>query len=268
MVIRRDKVLRGFDEECRTFLMEQLQQRGVIFHKPTTINAIKKGNGDDGKVVHLADGSSIECDLVLCATGRKPKTANIGLEGVGVQMRDNGEVIVDEWQKTNIDSIYAIGDCTGTLQLTPVALAEGHALADTLYGGNVRQPDLENVATAVFCQPNLGTVGLTEAQAVQKYGRVKVFTSTYTPLKHRVSMNKGKEFMKVLVDEASDRVVGIHIIAHGAGDICQGFACAIKCGMTKAQMDSTIGIHPTAAEELVTMRTMKRIAEAQSTSSI
>jgi len=266
IVLRKENILRGFDDETRTFLMAQMVAQGFIFHTLTNLQQVEK-TGDNAFRVTLtpstAEGpaaSVLECDLVLGATGRKPKTDGLGLEAAGVAIdARTKEIIVDVDGCTSVPSIYAVGDCTSAMKLTPVALEQGHAFADTFYGGAPRHADLESVATAVFSNPNLGTVGLTEAQAVEKYGKVKVFTSSYTPLKHRVSGNTHtKDFMKMLVDSASDRVVGIHIVGHGAGDILQGFAVAIKCGATKRQVDLTVGIHPTAAEELVTMRTVKR----------
>lgn len=165
--------------------------------------------------------------------------------------------MVDEWQRTNVPSIYAIGDCTDTLQLTPAALAEGHCFADTQYGpGPARRADLDNVATAVFSQPNLATVGLTEQEAVNQHGEadIRVFKSEFRPMKHTLSGLPERNFMKIVVHRETDRVLGMHMVGHGAAEIMQGFAAAIKCGATKAQLDSTIGIHPTTAEEFVTMR--------------
>ena len=261
IVIRKDKILTGFDDDTRTHLQEQMIEQGFILHTMTNISKIDK-KSDNLYVVSLDENGTavdLEVDLVMAATGRQPKVDGMGLEEVGVEIHPRTkEIIVDESGKTSVDSIYSLGDCTSAMKLTPVALEQGHAFADTFYGKKPRSAQLENVATAVFSNPNLGTVGLTEAQAVAKYGKVKIFTSTYTPLKGRVSGSTEKDFMKMIVDSESDRVVGIHMVGHGAGDIMQGFAVAIKCGATKAQVDSTVGIHPTAAEELVTMRTMKR----------
>ena len=262
IIIRKDKILTGFDEDTRTHLQEQMIEQGFHIHTMTNIAKVTK-EAEDSYVVSLIEknGTELELkvDLIMAATGRKPKVDGLGLEQVGVAINERTkEIIVNESGQTSIDSIFALGDCTSAMKLTPVALEQGHAFADTYYGNKPRVPQLENVATAVFSNPNLGTVGLTEAQAVQKYGKVKIFISSYTPLKGRVSGATEKDFMKMIVDSASDRVVGIHMVGHGAGDIMQGFAVAIKCGATKAQMDSTVGIHPTAAEELVTMRTVTR----------
>ena len=266
IVLRKAEILRGFDDDTRVHLRAQLESAGYIIHAETNLTQVEK-TADGSYRVHLAPSTAsgpaacvVGCDLVLGATGRKPKTAGLGLDAVGVALNRAGEIETDADGKTSVPSIFAVGDCTTAMKLTPVALEQGHAFADTFFGGRPRHADLLNVATAVFSQPNLGTVGLTEAQAVEAYGRVQIFTSTYTPLKGRVSGATQKDFMKLLVDSASDRVVGIHMVGHGAGDILQGFAVAIKCGCTKAQLDSTVGIHPTAAEELVTMRTLTREA--------
>merc|ERR1711871_749454 len=214
-----------------------------------------------------ANGTAVvleNVDLCLAATGRKPKLQGLGLEKAGVKVDEKtGEIIVDNQGKTSCDSIYAIGDCTSAPKLTPVALEQGHCFADTFYGGKTRLPDLESVATAVFSYPNVGTVGLTEEDAVNKYGKVVVYNSRYTPLKNHIGQvetpiaDRGKDYMKCIVDPVTDRVVGLHMVGDGAGEIMQGFATAIKCGCTKKQLDLTIGIHPTAAEEFVTMRTAK-----------
>ena len=271
IIIRRDHVLRGFDEDIRKHLQKEMLKNGFHIHTNTTIEKVEKvgednftcvlksSNGDDtGNLVFE------NCDFVLGATGRKPKLKGLGLEKAGVKIDERtGEVLVDEMGRTSVESIFSMGDCTGAMKLTPVALEQGHAFADTFYGDKARLPDLESVATAVFSYPNVGTVGLTEAEAVAKYGHVRIFNSTYTPLKCHVGQahldikDRSKDYMKILVDTATDKVVGIHVITDNAGELMQGFACAIKCGVTKAQMDLTIGIHPTAAEELVTMRTAK-----------
>jgi glutathione reductase (NADPH) len=267
LVLRKDKILTGFDDDTRSHLQQQMEEQGFHFHYLSNVQQVEK-TGEGAFRVHLTpskeggpEASVIDCDLVMGATGRAPKVDGLGLEEVGVKVdARTKEIVVDANGQTSVPSIYSVGDCTSALKLTPVALEQGHAFADTFFGGKPREAELENVATAVFSNPNLGTVGLTEAQAVAKYGRVKVYTSSYTPLKGRVSGSTAKDFMKMLVDEASDRVVGIHMVGHGAGDIMQGFAVAIKCGATKAQVDLTVGIHPTAAEELVTMRTVKRVS--------
>lgn len=266
IIIRRDKILRGFDEDARTHLQEQMLNNGFIIHTHRNLAEVQKVGDDNFRVTlsNAIDGEEPSqellegCDLVMAATGRKPKIDGLGLEAAGVDYNPRTkEILVNENGQTSVPSIFAVGDCTSALKLTPVALEQGHAFADTYFGGKPRNADLENVATAVFARPNLGTVGLTEAQAVEKYGRVKVYTSTYTPLKNKVSGSNQKDFMKMLVDSESDRVVGIHMVGHNAGEVMQGFAVAMKCGVTKAQVDSTVGIHPTSAEELVTLREPK-----------
>jgi len=191
---------------------------------------------------------------VMYATGRAPNSHGLGLEKVGVGLDDAGAVIVDECSQSSVPSIYAIGDLTNRRNLTPVAIAEGHALADSLFGGRPRSIDYDNVPSAVFSQPPVGTVGLTEAEARTRYAAVDIYKSGFKPLKHTLSRRDERALMKLVVDRETDRVVGAHIVGPYAGEIIQGVAIAIKCGATKAQFDATIGLHPTAAEELVTMR--------------
>jgi glutathione reductase (NADPH) len=191
----------------------------------------------------------------MYATGRLPKTKNMGLEAAGVEMNEIGAVAVDAYSQSSVPNIYAIGDCTDRLNLTPMAIAEGQAFAETLFHDNPIKPDHTDVATAVFSHPPIGTVGLTEEEARERYGEVDIYKSTFRPLKHTLSGRDEKTFMKLIVDPASDRVLGCHMIGPDSGEIIQGFSVAIKCKATKAQFDATIGIHPTAAEEFVTMRT-------------
>ena len=190
----------------------------------------------------------------MYATGRHPNTSGIGIEKAGVALNERGAVIVDKDWRTNIDNIYAIGDVTDRIQLTPVAIAEGHALADRLYGEPGRGVSYEFVASTVFSQPSLGTVGLTEAEARAQYGAVDIYKSDFKAMKHTLSGRDERTLMKLVVERSSDRVVGIHVVGPDAGEIIQGFAVALKAGATKAVFDATIGIHPTAAEEFVTMR--------------
>jgi len=195
----------------------------------------------------------LDCDAVLYATGRKPTTGRLGLDDIGVATRDNGAIVVDEWSRSTVDNIYAIGDCTDRRNLTPVAIAEGRALVDGLYNGNPREIDYANIASAVFSQPTVGTVGLSEDQARVQYGAIDVYRSVFRPMKNTLSGNPGRTLMKLVVERAGGRVVGAHMAGPDAAEIIQGFAVAITCGATKAQFDATIGIHPTAAEEFVTM---------------
>jgi glutathione reductase (NADPH) len=257
VVIRGDKVLRGFEEDCRDFIMTEFEKKErLTVLTGTQVESVSKQ--EDGRLTVTYDSGAVvkDVDVVLSATGRKPKLDGLGLDKAGVEVAESGFIKVDREQRTSVDNIFACGDCTDTLQLTPAALAEGHCFADTQFGCNPRTADLEDVATAVFTQPPLGTVGLTEAQAVEKYGTVCVFKSDFRPLKHTVSGSTERNFIKMIVNKASDRVVGVHIIGHAAGEIIQGVAIAIKCGATKKQFDSTIGVHPTMAEKIVTMRSM------------
>ena len=216
------------------------------------IQAIERAGGQ--LVCQCADGTTLETDAVMYATGRNPNTAGLGLERAGVEVAANGAVIVDDDFQTRVPSVHAIGDVIHRVQLTPVALAEGMVVADRLFGKGGRSLDYRYVPTTVFSQPNVGTVGLSESQARKEHGEILVYKSTFTPLKHRLSGRNELTFMKLVVDKATDRVLGVHMVGAEAGEILQGFAVALTCGATKRQFDATIGIHPTAAEELVTMR--------------
>jgi len=209
---------------------------------------------DDGLRVHLTDGVILEADQVLSAIGRRPKVTGLGLEEAGVELKENGAVVVDEYFRTSVPSIWAIGDIIDRYQLTPVALAEGMAVAKTLFRNEPTTVNYDYIPTAVFSQPPVGTVGLTEAEAREKYGDVSIFKSSFKPLKHTLTGRDEQTFMKMIVDKASDKVVGIHMVGADAGEMMQGFGVALKAGATKAIFDSTIGIHPTSAEEFVTMR--------------
>jgi glutathione reductase (NADPH) len=244
--------LRGFDDDVRTFLATEMRKKGVNLVFNANIARIEK-SGDVLKA-ELENGEEIETDLILYATGRAPNSRGIGLEETGVEMADNGAIKVDDQFKTSVDSIYAIGDVIDRVALTPVAIAEGMVLAGNLFRGENLSMDYADIPTAVFSQPNIGTVGLTEAQAREKYGAIDIYASSFTPMKHTLSGRDEKTFMKLIVDQASDRVVGFHMVGPDAGETTQGLGIALKCGATKAQFDATIGIHPTAAEEFVTMR--------------
>jgi glutathione reductase (NADPH) len=202
----------------------------------------------------LTDGTTLEADTVLYATGRKANLADLGLESVNVGVSEFGTINVDEQYCTSEPSIFALGDVTGGMELTPVALAEGMAFARRQFGSLKDQVDYDFIATAVFCQPNIGTVGFTEDEARARFGHIRLFKSTFKPMKHTISGRDEKTFMKLIVDKASDRVVGVHMMGPDAGEIMQGIAIALRAGATKATFDTTIGIHPTAAEEFVTMR--------------
>jgi glutathione reductase (NADPH) len=249
---RGEQILRGFDGDVRNHLASEMLKRGIDLRIGINVVAIEKSG--DVFQLELTDGGTLECDLVMYATGRRPNTAGIGLQDVGVVLDDGGAVVVDEWSRTNIDNIYAVGDITDRIQLTPVALMEGHCFADTVYGGKARRPDHRDVPSAVFSQPSIGNVGLTEEEARSEYGEIDLYKSTFRPMRHTLSGRGEQTFMKLIVEPESDRVVGCHIVGPDAAEIVQGIAIAVKCGATKAQFDATVGIHPTAAEELVTMR--------------
>jgi len=257
LCIRRDRILGGFDTDIAEYLQHQLGLQGINVRQKTQVSKVEPLEGKEGWYrVDLTTGESIEADLIMAAIGRAPKIQGIGLEKAGIELDDKGFIKVDRYNRTSVKNIFAVGDCTDTLQLTPVALAEAHCFADTQFGNNERFPDTEDVATAVFSHPNVGTVGLSEIDAVKKYGTVKVYKSEFKALKHTMTDSTERSLMKVIVDKASDRVVGMHMVGPHAGETMQGFSAAIKLNITKAQLDTVIGIHPTAAEEFVTMRSM------------
>ena len=249
---RGDQVLRGFDDEVRNFLADEMRKKGVDLRTRSDVARIER---DVGRLrVTLRDGSSLVADQVLYATGRVPNTAGLGLDALGVALSANGAVIVDAHYRSNVASIHALGDVIDRVHLTPVALAEAMALVDHLYGEGRRTLDYELIPTAVFTHPSVGTVGLSEQAARARFGAVRVFRSEFKALRHTLSGSTERTLMKLVVDAASDRVVGLHMVGADAGETVQGFAVAMKAGATKAQFDATIGIHPTAAEEFVTMR--------------
>ncbi len=252
LVYRGPLFLRGFDQDLRSQLADQMCKQGITLLFDTRIKAIEKAG--DRYAITYSDNSRGDADRVMYATGRTPNTANLGLESVGVKMNDKGAVIVDEHYRSSVSSIYAVGDVTDRVNLTPVALAEGMALARNLFNNQGTMVDYSNIPTCVFSQPNIGTVGLTEEAAREKYGSVTIYKSSFKPMKLSLMQSEEKTFMKIIVDKTSDRVVGVHMLGPDAGEIIQGIAIALKAGATKAQFDATIGIHPTAAEEFVTMR--------------
>jgi len=253
LAYRRHRLLREFDAELGTRLGEEIHKKGVMLHfgaEPAEI-----ARQPDGVLeVTYGDGRHGRAELVLFATGRVPNSRGLGLEAAGVKLGPIGEVLVDAYSKTSVPSIHAIGDVTNRINLTPVATAEGMALAKTLFRGQPTALDHENVPTAVFANPNLAAVGLSEEQARERFARIEIYRASFRSLKHMLTSNEEKIFMKLVVDAASQRVVGAHMIGPDAGEIIQGVAIAVKLGATKAQFDATLGIHPTAAEEFVTMR--------------
>jgi len=256
LAFRGKQILRGFDDEVVTFVTEQIKNKGISLLPETSVLSVEKqGLIGSEYTVALNTGETLNAGLVLSAIGRSPKVQGLGLESVGVDLAPNGAVLVDEQFKSSVDNIYAVGDVIDRVQLTPVALAEGMYLSSLFAGENPEPVDYSNIATAVFCQPNIGTVGLTEQQAKDTYGDIDVYTSSFKPMKHTLSGRNERSLMKMIVDKATDKVVGIHMVGAEAGEIIQGMAVAMKAGATKKHFDSTIGIHPTAAEEFVTMRT-------------
>jgi glutathione reductase (NADPH) len=251
-LVRADAVLRGFDDDVRRFLGQEMRKGGVDLRTGTQPVRIERAEG--ALRVTLADGQSVLADTVLQATGRRPNSAGLGLEEAGVKLAPNGAIPVDGHYQTSVPGLHAVGDVIDRVQLTPVALAEAMVLVDRLFGDSGRTLDYELIPTAVFTHPNVGTVGLTEAQARERFGAVKVFRSDFRALKHTLSGSSERTLMKLVVDVASDRVVGLHMVGEEAGEIVQGFAVAMKAGATKAVFDATIGIHPSAAEEFVTLR--------------
>ncbi len=244
--------LRGFDDDVRSTLAEEMTKKGVDVRFNANVVSIEKANG--ALRATLDDGSAVEADLVMYAIGRAPNTKDLGLEEAGVDLDGKGAVVVDAYSKSSVGSVYAVGDVTDRINLTPVAIREGHAVAETLFNGNPTKSDHAGVPSAVFSQPSVGTVGLTEAQARDSFGRIDVYKSAFRPMKHTLSGRDEQTMMKLIVDRASERVVGCHMVGPDAGEIIQGVGIAVKMGATKAQFDATVGIHPTSAEEWVTMR--------------
>lgn len=253
LVYRQPLPLRGFDEDLRAALAEALTQNNVILHPGANPAAITAEGA--GKHLTFSDGTVLEVDMVFFATGRAPNTGGLNLGSAGVKTGPKGEIAVGADFATNVPHIYALGDVTDRLNLTPVATAEGNALADTLYGNKPREVNLEHVPTAVFSIPPIATVGLTEAKAAERAGGTKVFISRFTPMRHTLTGRTRKTLMKLIVDANTDKVLGAHMLGEDAPEIMQGLAVAIVAGATKAEFDRTIGIHPTAAEEFVTLRT-------------
>ncbi|MSP68249.1 MAG: glutathione-disulfide reductase [Alphaproteobacteria bacterium] len=252
LLYRGAMVLRGFDDDVRRHLTEEMTRKGVDIRTNTQVRAIRREG--DGSLVVETGGGAIAAGVVLYATGRIPNTSGLGLAEAGVRLGDKGQVMVDHWSRSSVATIFAVGDCTDRVNLTPVAIHEGRALAETLFNDNPRPVDHRDIPTAVFSQPPIGTVGLTEAAARATHAVVDVYQATFTPLKQSISPRKERTLMKLVVDRRSDRVLGCHMVGADAAEIIQGFGVAIKCRATKAQFDATMAIHPTAAEEFVTMR--------------
>jgi len=253
LLVRSENVLRGFDEDMRHAVHDALIHAGVDLKTVTLLTKIEKTAS--GLSVTLTDGTVVETDHVMLATGRHPHTRGLGLETAGVKLDADGAVIVDHFSKSNVDSVYAVGDVTNRVALTPVAIREGHAFADNVFNGKQILVDYANIATAVFTTPELGTVGLTEEQAREQFDCVDIYQASFRPLKATLSGRAEKVVMKIVVDMHSDRVLGVHVFGDYAGEMAQLLGVAVKAGVTKADFDATMAVHPTSAEELVTMRT-------------
>jgi len=254
IVNRSDQILRGYDEALRDRLMQITQARGICYRFNSPIESVRR-QADGSLLVHTrGDDDDLHADVVLVATGRRPKTDGLGLEAAGIDLGANGEIPVDAYNRTSCPSIYAVGDVTDRVQLTPVAIREGHAFADTVFGGMPRTIDYDSIPSAVFSQPPLAGVGLTEAQARGQCREIRVFTSDFRPMKNMFSPRAERGLYKLVVDAVSDVVLGVHMIGPEAPEVLQAAAIAVKAGLTKAQFDATVALHPSMAEELVLMR--------------
>ncbi len=248
---RGEQILRGFDDDMREGLAEEMGKRGVNIHLGAQVNEITPLG--EAYSLKLSNGETLETDLVMYATGRVPNTSGLGLIAAGVETGKHGEVMVDEFSKTSVDNIYAVGDVTNRVALTPVAIREGAAFAESVFNNTPTKVDYNCIPTAVFSEPEIGTVGLTETQAREKYGDIHIYKSLFRPMKYTLSGREEKMIMKLIVDATSNRVIGCHILGSDAGEIAQSIAIAMRMGATKADFDATMALHPSAGEELVTM---------------
>ncbi|MEP3275233.1 MAG: glutathione-disulfide reductase [Stappiaceae bacterium] len=261
LIYRGEEILRGFDNDVRGHLHAELVKKGINVITEDVFTQIEKS--DQGLVGHTKQGKALNVDQIMFAIGRRPHTEDLGLEAAGVDLDHAGAIVVDEYSNTNISSVYAVGDVTNRVNLTPVAIREGHAFADTVYGNLSKTVDHSNIASAVFSQPEIGTVGLTEEEAQASFGALDIYSSSFRPMKLTLTDRDEKTFMKVIVDAETDKVLGVHVMGHDAGELAQVLGIAIKMGATKADFDATVAVHPTAAEELVTLREpSKRIRSA------
>jgi glutathione reductase (NADPH) len=252
LVYRGDNILRGFDDEVRTHVRTDMEKRGIKVITGCKVAAIERV--DSRFSARLSVGDEVSADCIMFATGRAPNVKNIGLKEAGVDIAKNGGVAVDDYSRSSIASIYAVGDVTNRVNLTPVAIREGHAFADTVFGGKPTAADHVNVPTAVFSDPEVGAVGLTETQARERLSRTDIYRAAFKPLRATLSGRDTTTLLKLVVDGVTDRVVGCHIVGEGAAEMVQVAAIAVKMGATKADFDATMALHPTTAEELVTMR--------------
>ncbi|MDA7744977.1 glutathione-disulfide reductase [bacterium] len=252
LIYRGERLLKSFDPQCSEKVTEGMIAKGVNIHLNTEVRSI---SGQESKLtVHLNNHQSLEAGIALYATGRTANTQGLGLKNTKIKTQSNGAIVVDDYFKTVEPNIYALGDVIDRVQLTPVAIQESMLLLEQLYGESKPRMDYENIPTAVFSQPELATVGLTEQQARDKYSNIKVYESDFRPMFETLGQGKGRVYIKLIVDSATDRVVGCHMVGEHAAEIIQGIAIAIKAGATKANFDQTMGIHPTVAEEFVTLR--------------
>ena len=255
LVYRGDSLLRGFDDDVRQFITDSMAHDLDLRLEDDIFEISKQDNELE---VSFKSGDKLAADVVLAATGRRPMTENLGLDAAGVRTTATGAIAVDEQFHSSVPSIFAVGDVIDRVALTPVALAEGEIVARALFSKQEKAMDYNTIATAVFCHPNIATVGLSEAEAITAGYEVDVYMDATRPLKHTLSGSSEKAFIKLVVDKATDKVLGVHVVAQDAGELVQGFAVALRCGATKADFDETVGIHPTLAEELVTMRTARQ----------
>lgn len=254
LVYRGENILRGFDDDVRAHLRAEMERRGIRVICKRIVEAVEKV--DHGLCVELSDHDDILVDTVMFATGRRPNVAGLGLEAAGVRISEMGAIAVDKFSRSSVPHIHAVGDVTDRLALTPVAIREGHAFADTVFGGKPTAVDHVNVPTAVFSEPEVGVIGLTETQAREQFHKVEIFKTTFRPMKTAFLGGEARMLMKLVIDGATDRVVGCHIVGPDAGEIIQALGVAIKMGATKADFDATMAVHPTVGEEFVTMRRM------------
>jgi glutathione reductase (NADPH) len=252
LVYRGDNILRGFDDDVREHLRSEMERRGITIVTRQTVDAVEKV--EHGLCVELSDRQSFVVDRVMFATGRRPNISGMGLEAAGVEIAKTGGIAVDEFSRSSLPSIYAVGDVTNRVNLTPVAIREGHAFADTVFGGRPVAVDHTNVPTAVFSEPEVGAIGLTEAAARQRLAKVDIYKTTFRPMKMSLAGRDTRAFFKLIVDGDTQRVVGCHIVGPDAAEMIQLVGIAIKMRATKAEFDAVMAVHPTAAEELVTLR--------------
>jgi glutathione reductase (NADPH) len=252
LVYRGENILRGFDDDMREHLRNEMRNRGIAVTCGHTVAAVEKAG--DEFVTHLSDGSSLAADKIMFAIGRRPNVMGLGIDNLGCKIHEHGGIEVDDYSRTAVPNVYAVGDVTNRVNLTPVAIREGHAFADTLYGGRPTAVDHANIPTAVFTEPELGVIGLTEGEARERLAAVDIYKTSFRPMKATLAGRDTRSFMKLVVDGDSGRVVGCHIVGPDAGEMIQLVGIAVKMGATKADFDAVMAVHPTAAEELVTMR--------------